>query len=177
MNKYTKSITVVVAAGLALLLLGWVFAGIGVPANRVVKDARSSHKIPADWLSAQSSSDDMAAVLFYDEAKSDHRYVIYLNRGRLSTGYFFRSQGTNSNITDGIQGFSDENGVAIFSMNKVNATKIEVSHLGSTEPLKTYELKPGEPFVIVVPGGEGDMISISDADGNSIPFSEIVSGI
>lgn len=178
-KKYTR-----IAAGITgLLLLGLLFLqgyGVfGVRAHNLEADARKAQKIDPDWQAVQSVTDNIAALLFYNEELSNFTYSIYLNRQDFSFGYFFRSSGQTFDIAEGIKGFSYENALALVSLNQVNVVKVERRFEDPSLPPESYEVEPGEPFAVTFsfdPSGPSGFIHIYDRYGNTVPITNISVG-
>ena len=146
-----------------LLLLGisacFRFSIVGVNRDGLEGDARKSQKIDDSWQVSKSVTDDLGALLFYDKHLNYFTYSIYLNRKGFSFGYFFRSGGSTSGISNGIRAFNYGSSMALISMNKVNVARIEcVSETGliqdavyMAEPFHLREFggtKPGSPVYV-----------------------------
>ncbi|HCJ56316.1 hypothetical protein [Lutispora sp.] len=163
-----------------LLLLGisacFRFSIVGVNRDGLEGDARKSQKIDDSWQVSKSVTDDLGALLFYDKHLNDFTYSIYLNRKGFSFGYFFRSGGGTSGISNGIRAFNYGSSMALISMNKVNVARIEcVSETGLIQDA-VYMVEPGEPFAIAIPVTDDSMtVKIYDQNGNEIPITEISS--
>lgn len=172
MKKQTVVIVSVVAVAVLLCLSFFV---VGVTKSKLEADARASQKIDSSWQVSTAVADTMGALLFYNEDRTEHRYLMYLNKPGFSFGYFFRRIGTSPEVTEGIKGFSEEGGMTLFSMNKVGAVRAERTFVDSATPTETYELEPGKPFALVFAntGGDGGSIGIYNASGESIPITTI----
>lgn len=163
-----------------LLLLGisacFRFSIVGVNRDGLEGDARKSQKIDDSWQVSKSVTDDLGALLFYDKHLNYFTYSIYLNRKGFSFGYFFRSGGSTSGISNGIRAFNYGSSAALISMNKVNVARIEcVSETGLIQDA-VYMVEPGEPFAIAIPVTDDSMtVKIYDQNGNEIPITEISS--
>lgn len=152
------------------------FSIIGVTGDNLERDARKSQKIDDSWQVSKSVTDNLGALLFYDEHLNDFTYSIYLNREDLSFGYFFRSGGSTSDILEGIRAFDYGNSMALISINKVNVVRIECVSENSQKQGEIYTVEPGKPFAIAIPITDSNMtIKIYDQDGNEIPITTISS--
>ena len=171
MTQKRKMIIIGISICVVLVLATVVFTGvIGVSANNLVDDARKSQKIERTWDMNGSSHDGIAAFIFFNNTHDDHTFSIYLTRGGLSFGYFFREGGSSSIIMSGIQMFSyGENGSAIISMNKDRVAKIIY---GDDEDITEVLVDSEKPFVAVVPANCGS-ISLYGENGIEIPITVI----
>lgn len=148
------------------------FSIIGVTKNNLERNARKSQKIDDSWQVSKSVTDTLGVLLFYKEDSNDFTYSIYLNREGFSFGYFFHSGGSSIDISKGIQAFNYGNSIAIVSINKVNAARIECVSEDSQKQELIYTLEPGKPFAIAVPiADDNTTIRIYDKDGNEIPIT------
>lgn len=161
---------------IAAIIIGCVFlaavvymTGIfGVPASRLEKDVRSQHHISDDWTVEGTVSDQMAIYLCYPEDRSDCTYSFYLNRPGLSFGYFFRSGGGSSGVSEYIEeivaeGYTDR---AFLSMNLAKVARVEVNYGSKVE---TIELDSNKPFTLILPQ-EAEEVTFYDVDGNIVEF-------
>ncbi len=148
MKKSIKIIGIIVLV--IGLFVGWLYTDnrIGISKSNIESDARYSQKIDDTWLVSKGVSDDMAAMIFFSEDKSDFTYSIYIKRpNRLfSTGYFFRRGGSVEESRAYIQQFSyeDVKSEAFVSMNEPKINRIELNN-------RTIEIDGDKPFAIVVP--------------------------
>ena len=94
MKKVFPKILLGVALVCALLFF-FLYANndIGITANSLEADIRSSQKIAEDWTIDGSVSNTIAAFISYPQDKTDHTFSVYVNRPGLSFGYFFRGGG------------------------------------------------------------------------------------
>lgn len=118
-------------------------------------------------------ADNLGVLLFYDKQQNDFTYSIYLKRKGFSLGYFFRSGGSTSSISNGVRAFYYGDTMALISMNKVSVYQIEC--VSESDHIRTvYEIEPGVPFAIAIPITDRNMmIKIYDITGNEIPITEI----
>lgn len=162
----------VLAAVLAVVVLVAAFSlrgRVGVPLDKLEQDARRSQRIHSSMQCAIHSTDEMAALLFYNE-DSDHAiYSIYLKGEGLSFGYFFREGGDlNSAGIDGVLqiDYLGKGSVAL-SLNKVNVFNIVADAC-------TSYIYTEEPFTYVFPP-DIDTIYMFDKHRNAVPF-DLVEG-
>lgn len=159
---------------LLLIFACFSFSVIGVSENNLVSDARKSQKIDDSWKVSKSVTDDLGALLFYDESSNDFTYSIYLNREGVSYGYFFHSGGSSTDISKGILAFDYGNSIALISLNNLNATKIECVSEDSQKQKDVYVVEQGKPFAIAIPvAGSNTTIKIYDKDGNEIAITKV----
>ncbi len=172
MKKSIKIIGIIVIV--IGLFVGWLYTDnrIGISKANIESAARYSQKIDDTWLGSKDVSDDMAAMIFFSEDKSDFTYSIYIKRPDLllSTGYFFRRGGNSEEIRTSIQHFYvfSYEGVkseAFVSMNESKINRIELNN-------RTIEIDGDKPFSIVVPvnsdphfyNDEGEYSQIKEAN-------------
>ena len=144
---------------------------VGVSQHRIEKDARQKQKIDENWLVAKDITDELGAMLFYDETSGSHVFSVYLKRGGLSWGYFFRDGGTLDSVSTGIQGFSyGEQGMALLSMNHERIEKIRMSR---GQKIEMIEIDPEAPFAVVIPGDTSE-VELLNSRGESVPIKNIL---
>lgn len=157
-----------IGGGLLLLVLLTVFnlfinGSFGISQGQIEADARRSQKIPDTWQVAADTSDAMSAMVFYPEDLSESTFSIYVNRGGVSFGYFFRSGGGVAAIDSSVATFSIENcpDFALLSMNRPQISCIEL-HGGSE--IGRISVDPEKPFALVLPG-DGSNVTLYDTAG------------
>lgn len=169
MNKITKIIIIFVALLFLVLLLikSDVF---GISGTNIEADARANHKISENWNAATSINEELAAVLFYDEASTSHVFSIYTKRDGLHFGYFFKYGGTSDVVSEGVQElmFRDK-GSTLISMNENQVSRIDIVNNVNNFCI---EIDPQKPFVVVLPADCG-LIKLCDLNGNEIQKSVI----
>ena len=143
-----------------------VFDNIGVSADNLEKDIRSSQSINEDWTVDGKVGNTMAAFISYPKNNSDHTFSVYVKHSGISFGYFFRAGGGVGEIDDGIACFvvSECDERAFISMNKQKAVKL-------TTAGEEIELDSEKPFAIVVPVNAGD-VTFYDVEGNTVEYYE-----
>lgn len=164
---------------LSLFLAGSHFISWGVMKSNLESDARKSQNIDASWKAVSATSDKFSAVLFYDESLSQGSYALYETHNRRSVGYFFRDDGSlaDTDMIEGIQGFSYGKGFAVLSMNKVNAVRVERVFEKEDLPKESREVNPGKPFAVTFSSDDhshNGTVTVYDAEGHSIPFDSFV---
>ncbi len=160
---------------IAAIIIGCIFlaaaiymTGIfGIPSFWLEKDIRSSQKISDNWTVEGTVSDQMAIYLSYPEDQSDCTYSFYLNRPGLSFGYFFRSGGGSSGVSEYIEeivaeGYTDR---AFLSMNLAKVARVEVNYGSKVE---TIEINSEKPFTLILPVSEEETVTFYDTDGNIV---------
>ena len=169
MTRNREAVLIGIAACAVLALMVIMLTGvIGTPANNIAKDARKGQGIDGAWNMSGSSNDAMAAMIFYNETLDDHTFSLYLDRGGLSFGYFFREGGSNSTIANGILMLEyGANGSAVFSMNKERVGRIEHNDGENTTEII---VDPSRPFAVVLPPNYGSVTLFSDS-GNYVPIT------
>ncbi len=121
---------------------------------------------------ACDATDDLGVLLFYDEHSNNFTYSVYLNREGFSFGYFFHPGGNSIDISKGILAFDYGNSIALISINKVHAARIECVSENSQQEKVVYEIDLGKPFAIAIPIVDSNTtIKIYDKNGNEIPIT------
>lgn len=168
-KKYAIGIVVLLLFSF-LALTGSPF--IGVSKNSMEKDARKSQKIQEDWITAKCVNDDFGAFLFYDEDLSNYTFSIYQNRHGFSFGYFFRSGGSLSGISNNIlQINSNGQGNIFLSLNKMQVSRIEIDD--GSQKIEEVLIEYTKPFTTIIPENSGE-IRFYDVDGKLIPYADII---
>ncbi len=157
---------------LAFLII-WQAGIFGVSKDKLEQDAREKQHIASNWEMTQAVDDDICAMLFYDENKDNYAYSIYLTRGGISWGYFYRQGGTDAYMEEGVKGvvFEDK-GIALLSLNEDKVCKIVVSN--NVEE-RTIQLDDEEPFAIVLPVDCSSII-MYDAQENVVTLYDTFTG-
>ena len=171
MTRKRKMIIIGISICVVLVMAIVVFSGvIGVSANNITDDARKTQKIDSSWEMNGASNDEITALIFFNNTHDDHTFSVYLPRGGLSFGYFFRDGGSSSIIMNGIQMFTyGENGSAILSMNKDRVARIVY---GDGKDITEILVNPARPFAKVVPANSGP-ISLYSENGVELPITSI----
>lgn len=138
---------------------------IGTFKSNIEKDARYSQKVPDNWNVSESKTDNIAAMIFYDNSNSNNIFSIYVNRKGFSFGYFFINGGSFP-VDDSVLEFNIEeyNEKVLISMNKKKVSKIKIDN-GHT--IKTVHIDSTKPFSYILPKDEGD-ITIYDINDNVV---------
>ncbi len=166
MKKQVSSIVaLLIVVGVVMMFL-FANGDIGHPKAKLEQEMRQSQHIAEDWKTVGVASHDLAAYISYPDTKETHVFSIYVNRPGLSFGWFFRGGGTLSAIDRGILEAHLEEGKqhAFLSMNHAGVVRVEIDD--GTE-VKTVELEPEEPFVLVLPTDAGN-ITFYAADGTIV---------
>ena len=170
-----EKISVVISAFIIILLgalIIWKLDVIGVSEGRLEQAARKGQDIDSDWQMVQDINGDMCVMLFYDEAKSDCRYSVYLAREGMSCGYFYVDGGVDGFMINGSRSMIyDDRGIALLSMNKDRVCRIEVER--GTEG--TIEVAPVKPFALLLPANCGE-ITMYDTQGNLVTLYDAFVG-
>ncbi|WP_238902358.1 hypothetical protein [Clostridium sp. YIM B02506] len=169
--KINKTIILLATLGvLFLILIGKIDIGV-LSKDNLEKDARKSHKIQEDWITASSINKDIGAFLFYDKDLSNYTFSIYTKREGLSFGYFFRYGGALPEVSEGIDRFDyPGKGSVLLSLNKRSISKIELGN--GLEPKDVIDVDSSKPFSIIIPDNVGQ-IRIYDTNGELIPKKDI----
>lgn len=108
-------------------------------------------------------------MLFYNDARDNFTFSIYLNHPGFSFGYFFISGGATGGIDDSIKEFTyNPNGTVLISMNTKKIAKIEIDN---GIEVKTINIDSTKPFTEVIPNNCGE-ITLIDVNGNEVPMSD-----
>lgn len=168
-EKISLLLGVLVIILLAVAIV-WNADVIGVSENKLVEDARESQGIEADWEVAQAVNEDMCAMLFYDEAKHDCTYSIYLSRDKgVSGGYFFSQGGKDAYMTEDVKAMIFEGrGIAVMSLNANGVCKIVTSN-------RTIQVDPEKPFAVLFPIDCG-AITLYDEGENIVTLYDTYTG-
>ena len=158
---------VVLVCGIFLFFL-YANSDIGITANSLESDIRSSQKISNDWAVDGKVSDSIAAYISYPQDKSDHTFSVYVNRPGVSFGYFFRIGGSISQVEEYIAEFTIEgfNERAFISMNAQNINYLEID---DGIDVRKIEIDSNKPFAIVLPMNTGS-ICFYDVNGNIVDY-------
>lgn len=153
-----------------VLLIGFLYINndIGVTANKLEADIRSSQKIMDDWTVEGSVSDTMAAFISYPQDKTDHTFSVYVNRSGLSFGYFFRGGGDIVEVEEyiaeyTIEGYDER---AFISMNEQKVVRLEIDNGNGIEKI---DIDSNKPFAIVLPVNAGN-ITFYDENGQIVDY-------
>lgn len=170
MKRAWKWAALVAASALILLLGLYMNDTFGVSAAGLERDARGGGRIDEDWQAAQASTDSIAGLLFYSGDLSESTFSIYIRRGGLSFGYFFRLGGCLSAVDEGIAGFSMPGTDRVFlSMNRAGVSRMEVDGASGAE---TVAVDSTKPFALAVPAAAG-VVWFYDGAGNGVEWSRI----
>ena len=166
MKSILKSLGVLVAGFIIILIILDYNSDIGIYKANIEKEARISQRIPTDWDVCKSETESIVSMIFYDNIDKNHIFSIYVNRKGLSFGYFFRGGGSLGTILDNviefhIEGFNER---IYMSTNKNEVSKVEIND-GNT--IKVIDIDNTKPFTIVLPTNLGK-ITIYDVNGNVV---------
>ena len=100
MFKKRKSIIILSVFALIIVTLSFCLMMhlVGVSKEKTEAEARAFHNIDESWQCIQATNDDVYAMLFFPDDRSEHLYSIYTKHKGLSKGYFPRIGGTISEI-------------------------------------------------------------------------------
>ena len=165
MKKGIKILSVILAVLLLCFLYLWFNNDIGVSKKNIVSDARVEQAISSEWDVIEQTTDELSAMIFYDDLKEEHTFSVYANWDGLSFGYFFTHGGKDIGILNGVCEFvySSLEEKAVISMNSQRASSLNMTD-GNT--VMTIELDPDKPFALVV--GENLLLSFFDENGNVV---------
>ena len=157
-----------------IIALSWMLSSgkVGLFAAQLEVSARKTQQVDATWQSIKSEEGSLAAFLFYNEAKDDYTYSIYINRPGLSFGYFFRAGGFDSLIGESVLvaacPIGDDTAYSLLSTNTGKVARIDV---GTGDEDTQIELDPEAPFALALPAGTDiDTVSLYDKDGQLVPY-------
>ncbi len=175
-EKIVTFLTIVI--GIVVLSAGGIFLAVifGIlepdPEIRLEADARKMQRIEEEWAVEKSVSDEVTAMIFYAEDKSDHTVSVYVKRNPLfgPFGYNFWTGGDIPGNPDNIfqykiEGFSD---TAFISMNGRKVSKASINYNGKT--IEEIPIDSEKPFAMIARAGEGNHISFVDSDGIGVPL-------
>lgn len=145
--------------GLTILVWG-VYNAMGVTGEAIEVQARESQNIPESWEVSKQTTENLSAMIFYNDTQTQHTFSLYVRR---TGGYFFRQGGIATAVAAGVRVFNlegiEEN--AYISMNSKGLSLVQITK-GTT--VETVDLDPNEPFAVIVHENAG--VSFFDADGN-----------
>lgn len=169
--KINKTVILLAILGVFfLILIGKIDIGV-LSKDNLEKDARKSHKIQEDWITASSINKDIGAFLFYDKDLSNYTFSIYTKREGFSFGYFFRYGGSLPDVSEGIDSVDyPGKGSVLLSLNKMSVAKIELGN--GSEPKDVIDVDSSKPFSIIIPDNVGE-IRIYDKKGDLILKEDI----
>lgn len=155
-------ILLIIVAG--ILILGkWQSFDALTTASDIEEHAREFQDISNDWDIEIEMTDTIAAVLAYNDDKSDHVFAIYESANKSAVDYKFRHGGSSTSIERSVRVFKYDGAIALVSMNALHITKIEC-HDGAS-----YEIDPNTPFVLIIQSGGFDVYG---ADGSKIDLEQ-----
>ena len=129
----------------------------------IENNVRSSQKINSDWNVEVAMNDRVAAVIAYDDQRSEHTFSIYKSDSKANTNYVFRYGGKSTSIERSVRVFKFEGTMVLISMNALHIVAIEC-HDG-----ERHEIDPNMPFVLIIPSGRFD---VYDNSSNLIDLTQ-----
>ncbi len=149
---------------LAAIAFVWKQSDLGVKGAEIEQDARSKQEIPESWSVAQDVGDSMAALIFYNNDKSDYCISIYATPSEASERFHHRFGGDSSMVGTGIveYAFDDCSELAFISLNTQQAARVEVHDESGVE---AKDLDAAKPFALVL-SSETTQVVFYDAAGN-----------
>ena len=166
MKRFLKYVSILLAVPLLILLFLRMNNDLGIPKEQILADALESHAIDSSWLHTPvSTTDRMAAMLFYSPDKDDFTFSIYVNRPGFSFGYFFRGGGTIVEVQDYVAEFMVE-GYTARAYVSMNAQGICSAEYSSSKGRELMKIDPTEPFALVFDGNQD--VKFFDASGTLI---------
>lgn len=139
---------VVVCLAVSIFCL-WISDDIGITKDYIQDHARERQNIHDDWCVSEQTSNNLSAMIFYNEDLSEHTFSLYINRDGFSFGYFFYQGGIDASIQNNVREFALEGleEKAYISMNPQRASLIQISNGAD---VRTEEIDPNKPFAVVV---------------------------
>lgn len=152
---------------LIIILYILFYNNIGTYKSNIENHTRISQNIPDNWEVSKDITEKISAMLFYDNSYNNHIYSIYVTRGGINFGYFFRGGGElGTIIQDGISevhidGYNES---VYMSINKQEVCRAEIKGSGNIE---TIYIDNTKPFTLILPAS-GENVIMYDIDGNII---------
>lgn len=170
-NKLVRHIIPIAIVCICLLGICYLvfINNMGVKKDCIEADARSFQNIPDTWSSQSETGDTLSALIFYPNDSSDAVYSIYLKRGGVSFGYFFRAGGKVNSVKNGITRFSVDgySEFAYISLNKQGICKLVID---DGDGISVMELDSSSPFAIVLPSNSGNVYFYNEK-GATVEYS------
>ena len=167
------------AAALFLIIaLAWMLSSgkVGLLSAQLEGAARKTQQVEATWQFVKSEEGPLTAFLFYNETRTEAKYVLFENRPGLSFGYFAvdltaaAHTATQAVLEDVLlvpYPLKDQLHLALFSTNSDSVARVE---LNATDDVQLTEVDPAAPFVLVLPAVQAYMISLYDENGQSVSY-------
>lgn len=163
MTKRGKAAIWVLTAVLVLVIV-WTSGIFGIPAFWIERDARKNSHIDGSWEVAQSTTEHMSVLLYYNEDLNYDICIYQKNKG-LRTGYRFAAGGMmipDQNVgTYYNQEFEE---CAYFSLNRCEISTVQIDHGQSAESIG---VDYNSPFVIILSANTGP-VTFYDRDGKIV---------
>ncbi len=125
----------------------------------IEQKARESQNVPDTWEAVSETTDDVAAVLFYDPDSREHIFAVYSSSSDIGTIADFSLIAGGAipvNQADIVELYSSEFDEYIYaSMNRQKACLLQITSDGK---FSTIQIDPDKPFVIMVSPKEGEAI-------------------
>lgn len=131
----------------------------------IEKQARISLEIPDSWEAVSETTNNIAAVLLYDNASNQHIFATYSN------SHFVNAKEKFSLIAGGVLptnqasiakvSISGSNEVIFASMNPYRACILQIT---DEDKFSTIHIDPEKPFVIILSTIEGDVTFYDEND-------------
>lgn len=132
-------------------------------AHDIEESFRAFQAANAEWNVEVAMSNNIAAVIAYDQEQTDHTFAVYTNENDIFTNYVYRAGGHTTSVERSVLVYKSEGAFILISMNALHIAKIEC-HDGDP-----YEIDPNHPFVLIVPGGGFD---VYDSNGSLIELEQ-----
>ena len=160
---------IVIALFIIFLICTVVFGIIYLPdMNRIstVHDIEESLRefqaVNEEWNIEIAMSDNVAAVLAYDDNLTDHTFAIYRNENDTFKNYVYRYGGHTTSIEKSVRVYQYDGMLVLLSMNALHIAAIECHDGG------IYEIDPNRPFFLIIPSGGFDVYD----EGNLIDLEQ-----
>lgn len=131
--------------------------------DELVRDAQSEETLEQGWDMEVAMDGSLAAVLLYNDDRTDHTFKVYKDKGGNRTNYVFVHGGSLTSVERSVWVYNYDGMRAMISMNEMGIAKI-ICHDGAE-----YAVDPDAPFALVLPSGGFD---VYDASGEQIDLSD-----
>lgn len=147
-EKILVILAVIVCLGTLAFLPDFINS-IGTSEKNLLSYDIEMSKVSAGYRSVMAVTDDVAAILHYNNDKTDYDFSVYVNYPGFDFGYHFRTGGSISDIETGVAVLSNihEEGTILLSLNKPQVSRIEI--YGAEAQI--IGIDENEPFVVIVP--------------------------
>ncbi len=167
---------------LALIIaLSWMLSSgkVGLLSSQLEGAARKTQQVETSWQSVKSEVGPLTAFLFYNEARTEAKYALFVNYPGLSFGNFAADltdlaptspQAVLEDVLLVSYPLEGQLHLALFSTNSDSVAQVE---LNAADGVQVTEVDPAAPFVLVLPAAQGDQISLYDENGQPVPYQTV----